>query len=210
MKKSATGRWGEHRRGAALCMTVLLCGALGCTTSRGAHRGASADTDAERPPADCTAGFAEALEAVEAVEPIDRVRPALAGLGTACPEVLSDLGEAAAAAQDMERPVRAARLAQAASLSLPPACTTANPLAPAATVVWSCPPQDKLELAEALLQDLDAGTYLYMLAVRARLANADALDANAVRLLDNLVMAAAMEGERAALEGTAASETPPL
>ena len=193
-----------------LCLGLALLAAAASTSSGSARRGSSSTSARAEAPAECADGFKQALSAVESYEALERVKPALAGLSFACPAVLTDLGEAASKAKELERPERAAALAQAASLALPPACSTTAPLSPAATVVWSCPPQDKLELAEQLLQDLDAGTYLFMLAVRARLANADALDESAKKLLDNLVMAAALEGEQAALNGTAAAAAPPL
>jgi len=191
---------------------LALCAALaGCATKREARR-ADPDPDPATTPveADCSSGFTQALRAAESFEAAERVKPVLTGLEFACPAVLAELGEAAGRAKGLDRLGRAALLAQAATEALPPACSTTNPLSPAATMVWSCPPQDKLELAEQLLQDLDAGTYLFMLAVRARLANADKLDDDAKKLLDNLVMAAALEGEAAALNGFATENTPPL
>lgn len=191
---------------------LVLCAALaGCATKSEARR-AEPDPDPATTPveADCSSGFTQALRAAESFEPDQRVKPVLTGLEFACPEVLAELGEAAGQAKSLDRHGRATLLAQAATEALPPACSTTDPLSPAASMVWSCPPQDKLELAEPLLQDLDAGTYLFMLAVRARLANADKLDEDAKKLLDTLVMAAALEGETAALNGSAAGNTPPL
>jgi len=182
---------------AALVSAVLVLGVMGagCTTT-GSSRSSSGGSGAGSS-GSCADQFKAALPGVEGVDPIRRVTPALAALGTGCPAVLGALGDAAVTGQALDRDDRAAMLAAAAADVLPPACAAPTPVAPAASITWSCPPPEGMVLADQLLGDLDAGTYLFAVAVRARLDGANALDDSAKRLLDNLLLGAALEGEQA-------------
>lgn len=174
---------------------LVMCCAASCSTTAGSRTAGTGSGEAGS--GSCAEQFKAALPAVEGVEPIRRVTPALAGLGNGCPGVLGALGDAAVTAQALDRDDRAAMLASAAADVLPPACAAPTPVAPAAAVTWSCPPPEGMVLADQLLGDLDAGTYLFAIAVRARLDGANALDDSAKRLLDNLILGAALEGEQA-------------
>ncbi|MFH1811946.1 MAG: hypothetical protein ABIJ09_24625 [Pseudomonadota bacterium] len=151
--------------------------------------------------------FESGLRAVEAAPVELRVTPALAALAQACPGVLGNLAQAADQARQLPRAERARILGEAASQALPPACATTSPGAPASSVSWGCPPPEPMRLEAQLLADLDAGTYLFAIAVRSRLAGAQQLSTYSVKLIDNLILAAALEGEAAR---TGVRTTPPL
>jgi hypothetical protein len=186
-----------HTRSARALPALALVLLTGCATAR-------TGTDAD-PPESCD--FAPGLAAVETVPTEQRVGLALRSLGDACPGRLGPLALASTQASTLPRAERARVLGEAASLALPPACASSTPGAPAASVAWGCPPPPAMALSPQLLEDLDAGTYLFALAVRSRLDGANRLDANATKLIDNLMLAAALEGE-AARGG--ATGTPPL
>lgn len=186
---------------AALASALLAAwlSVVGCATTASGRGGSAGggDPTGEGGVATCGDQLRAALPAVESVAPIRRVRPALAGLGASCPEVLGALGEAARIASELDRDDRAAALAAAAADALPPACAAPVPTAPAASITWSCPPPGGMVLADQLLADLDAGTYLFAIAVRARLDGGNKFDDSAKRLLDSLLLGAALEGEQA-------------
>ena len=165
---------------------LLAAGMFACTTT---HK-KTTQAQGER----CT--FSAQLKPVEALPMEQRLRPALVAMSLACPETLGDLAQAAAKAAGIEdRSQRAQVLAAAASLALPSGCSASNPLAAASSLQWGCPAPQEMQLAEALLKDLDAGTYLFVLASRARLQGSGKLDKDAGALLKNLMLSAAIEAE---------------
>ena len=145
----------------------------------------------------CSSEFADGLALVEGV-PVDRrVSPALQVLGKGCPHWLGPLGEAALQASTLEREQRAQLLAKATVSELPAGCRAGAPIAPARDLALRCPPPPGEEIAPALLSHLDSGTYLFYLAAYRRLNEAQAVDFCALRILHNLLLAAALEGESA-------------
>ncbi len=152
----------------------------------------------------CREGLVAGLRTVEAVHPARRLLPALKALEGACGGVLGELATPAREASSQGMPRRAHVLAAGAEALLPPTCVAAQPAGPALEVSYACPPPDAFALAEPLLKDLDAGTYVFALAARERLAKVGALDADTERLLSNLVLAGALEGEARRLAGRGA------
>jgi hypothetical protein len=150
----------------------------------------------------CSADLAKGLAAVESVPTDRRVAPALEALGQGCADLLGPLAEAALQASAMGRERRAEVLAQAAVSELPSDCWVDTGLAPARVVAVRCPLPLGEVVAPALLRHLDSGTYLFYLAVYQRLKEAAALDFQTLRILDNLLLAAALEGEAADLQGS--------
>lgn len=156
----------------------------------------SKNSSTQPAPESCT--FAAQLKLVEAVPVEQRMLPSLKALAESCPQTMGDLAQAATQAQaQADRAKRAQILAQAAMLALPSGCSASNALAPAASLQWGCPAPPEMQLADALLKDLDAGTYLFVLASRARLQGADKLDKDSGRVLQNLLLSAAIEAEMA-------------
>lgn len=145
--------------------------------------------------ATCRSGLAAALKKVEQSPMEKRLGPALAGIGEGCPVLLGALAAAATEASKAEAAVRSKILSSAATPFLPPTCAARSPSDPALEVSYACPPPDSFELAEPLLEDLDAGTYQFALVLRERLGATGVLDSASDRLLSNLVLAAALEGE---------------
>jgi hypothetical protein len=144
----------------------------------------------------CRQGFNEARIKLEQIHPMRRLVPALRAVGAHCQGAVGTLALAAREAGEVGMPRRAVLLAAAATQYLPPTCATPDPAGPALEVSHACPPPDAFSLAEPLLMDLDAGTYLYALALREQLGRAGALDDAVDRVLATLVLAGALEGEQ--------------
>jgi hypothetical protein len=144
----------------------------------------------------CPAQLGRVQADVERTPSRQRLPAVLAGLGRACPAQLGDLGRAARRAAGQKQGVRPVTLAAAALPLVEAGCRVEDARAPAASVVASCPVPAGWELDPGLLGDLDAGTYVFARAVWARLEGHGVLDAPARRVLDTLVLAGAVEGER--------------
>ncbi|MHB8874288.1 MAG: hypothetical protein ACYC8T_11425 [Myxococcaceae bacterium] len=142
----------------------------------------------------CAASLAKGLPSLEKLPMAKRLGKSLELLARSCPAELGELAPAAAKAARLPRAKRAKALAEAAKLA--PPCRTDTPAAPAGALLRTCPPA-KLTLAEEVGRDLDAGTYLFVVAASQRLETAGAFDAAAERVLSTLVLAAALEGEAA-------------
>lgn len=172
--------------------SVVMLWLGGCVTHRANSR-ASGTASLSSP---CELG--QALVEIEALPMEQRLLPSLRALASHCAGGLGELAQAADQAQASgDRAQRAALLAEAASLALPSGCSTNQALEPATALLWPCPPPEELHLAEALLKDLDAGSYLFVLAARARLNAQQQLDADSERLLQIILLSAAIEGETA-------------
>ncbi len=139
-------------------------------------------------PVDCGPLFVEGLRAVERAPTAARVRPALEALAR-CP-ALGALGTAAASAAAKPRATRSHALVVASGLDAACAEARCQPLPPA------------LELAPRALADADAGSYAFALAAHRALTAAGMLTPAAERILLNLLLAAALEGEAARTKGS--------
>jgi hypothetical protein len=141
----------------------------------------------------CHEGLVEGLKAVEAAPPHRRAAPALAAIGQACTPLFSELGAAAKRASVGGRAARARALLEGCVDRVPTPCLPTSPDAPASTVAGHCPPPKKFPLAPPLLEDLDAGTYLYVRILRSDLEAMAVLDSKTERVLMNLVLGAALD-----------------
>lgn len=112
-------------------------------------------------------------------------------------QALGELAVVAAKAKKASRVERSRLLAPAALAKLPSECRPEAKESSADRLAQRCPPGKDKELATELLADLDPGTYLFVLAVREQLSSLGVLDAKAERVLDNLVLSAALQGETA-------------
>jgi hypothetical protein len=171
---------------AALGLLLLCLGTWGCT--KGAPSPAA-------PAARCQQGLAKDARAVEGHDPSRRLRPVLGSLAAHCEEALGPLAVAAAQAVELGWRRRAQFLGEAALTWLPEGCASATLDGSALEAAATCPAPEDFALAEPLLSDLDAGTFLFTLAVRARLEAPGPLQETTDRALSNLVLAGALEGE---------------
>ncbi|MBI2566445.1 MAG: hypothetical protein HYV63_05370 [Candidatus Schekmanbacteria bacterium] len=145
----------------------------------------------------CAEAFQRLLDQV-VTRPLEhRLQAILVGLAEVCPPVLRELAAAAAATRTRERAERAAILGAAAGAVLPPACACApgEMATPAFALARRCPPPAGVMLAKPLLEIVDSGTYLFFVATHARLRDGGALGAASQRLLDNFILAAALQAE---------------
>lgn len=139
----------------------------------------------------CRSELTSVLSEVESRPSGERVSPVLAGLAEACTGALGPLADAAARASELNRARRAVVLLEAATSVVPPECQPPHALAPAISVAGRCPfPKP---LAHRLVRKLDAGTYVFVVAARTLLERSDALTRDAERLLDNLLLGAALQ-----------------
>lgn len=124
-----------------------------------------------------------------------RVRELLAGLSTACADVLPlELRQGAAEAASLRGVERAHRLIEAARTFVPEDC-----LAPADTMARAvesrCPPPEDTGFVRPLPRTLDTGSYVYALALRKQLRARGAYDGRAERWVAEFLLRSALEGE---------------
>ncbi len=137
----------------------------------------------------CADALASGLRRVESVPMEQRVAPALLALG-GC-EPLGPLAAAARSASALARSERARSLCLAATPE--PRCSIPGD-APASRLPPECCAAP-LGLSGTAQRDLDAGTCLFTAAVRLNLASLGLSAGQAERLLSNLLLASALEGE---------------
>jgi len=126
-----------------------------------------------------------------------RAQALLAGLSTACGEVLpARLREGAGMAASARRAERSRRLLEAARGFVPEACLSSEQ-SRAREVEARCPPPEDTLFARPLPDTLDAGSYAFALAVRARLRERGAYDARAQRWVAEFLLRSALDGEAA-------------
>ena len=135
-----------------------------------------------------------------------RAQALLAGLSTACGEVLpARLREGAGEAASARRAERSRRLLEAARGFVPEACLSSAP-ARAREVEALCPPPEDTLFARPLPDFLDTGSYAFALAVRTRLRERGAYDARAQRWVAEFLLRSALDAEAEALRGTRRSD----
>jgi hypothetical protein len=106
------------------------------------------------------------------------------------------------ATEQSSRVQRSVMLAKAASINLSSDCSTDQPTAAASTIQPRCPGPSRVGLHRNIspLKDLDAGSYLFILAVHKRLNEAPLKQndrALLIRYLENMVLSGALEGCKA-------------
>ncbi|WNG19198.1 hypothetical protein [Cystobacter fuscus] len=189
----------------ALVLGVWLVGALPPGASAEVARGA--EPVAPEVLARCHADMERVLgEAARFGSVQRRAQALLAGLSTACGEVLPErLREGAGMAASARRAERSRRLLEAARGVVPEACLASEP-ARAREVEALCPPPEDTLFVRPLPDSLDAGSYVFALAVRARLRERGAYDARAQRWVAEFLLRSALDGEAEAPRGTKRSD----
>jgi hypothetical protein len=121
-----------------------------------------------------------------------RVLDAVAGGCAVLPEPLREAAALAASGSTAARP---AVLAAALDAHGTAACGIEAADAPALEVAAHCPMPPPFDFAPELLRDLDAGTYLFGRALALRFAGLDLLEAGGRRVVDILLLSAAISNE---------------
>jgi len=123
------------------------------------------------------------------------VEPALTAFAQ-CPALLGELAAAAKEASGHPLATRARTLFAGAKESIHQACSSVSPEAPAITFPSYCRPSgaEELVFSEDLLRDLDTGTFVYALSVRRALERSNAHERSGSKLVDMLIIGAALEG----------------
>ncbi|WNG28737.1 hypothetical protein F0U62_35620 [Cystobacter fuscus] len=135
-----------------------------------------------------------------------RAQALLAGLSTACGEVLPErLREGAGVAASARRAERSRRLLEAARGFVPEACLSSEP-ARAREVEALCPPPEDTLFVRPLPDSLDTGSYAFALAVRARLRERGAYDARSQRWVAEFLLRSALDAEAEAHRATRRSD----
>ena len=138
------------------------------------------------PELSCAGALKSARVRLEKIPLERRIAPTLELIGTACRGLDVALANAAAQASSRPRAERAAILARGQS-----SCTVASPTAAAQSVAAACPPAAS-DPQGPILRALDAGTYAFVRALRARLEPGKGGD-DAELVLSSLALAVAME-----------------
>lgn len=120
-----------------------------------------------------------------------RVRPTLALIGRSCAQVDEALAKAASEAAKLPRARRVVVLAKAQS-----ECPVKNALMPAEVTFAECPPGEG-DPQGSILRQLDAGTYVFVRALRRAIFAEGSHHADAELVLSSLTLAAALEAEAA-------------
>ena len=141
-------------------------------------------------PDPCGAGLKSARARLEKLPISQRIGPTLEVIGASCRGLDPAMADAAVKAAKAPRRERAALLAAGQKV-----CAVPDPAAPAQTVVGACPPGER-DPQGPILKALDAGTYVFVRALRQALEKAGT-DTNAELVLSSLALAAALEGEAA-------------
>lgn len=140
----------------------------------------------------CGEALSKGRAKLEKVPLEKRIRPTLELIGASCGTVDPSLADAATKAARKPRAERAALLAAGQT-----SCTVADPAAPATSVAEACPPGEDGPRGP-VLEHLDAGTYAFVIALRARLRTDAGIASNAELVLSSLVLSVALEGEKLA------------
>lgn len=148
------------------------------------------------------------LTEIEQVASVSRrLGPSLSALAQYCPGPLGELADVAKrAAEQPDRAKRSFLLAQAANQILSANCQTEQPMVAASTLQPRCPGPANLGLDKPLapLKDLDAGSYLFILAIQKRLFETyrDQINLSALeRILETMILSGALEGCEASQQG---------
>lgn len=122
-----------------------------------------------------------------------RVLPILKAVGRHCRKALPGLSESAEKARLQPWEKRVATLAEGAARVLPKACGTLSPVSPASQVSAECP---RLEASEAFMASLDAGSWLFAVALTEAFRRGGEMPDELQRLLLDFILSAALEKER--------------
>lgn len=174
----------------------LLTVACGCSPAPDA---AVEAVEAVGPPVadiqSCREWLARALPVIERAPMETRWRPVLEAVAGSCAAIPEPLREAAARTASVTAEARPAVLAAAVDVHEAAQCTMTATAAPALDVAARCPMPPPFDFAPELLRDLDAGTYLFGRSLAESLAALDLLEAGGRRLVDTLLLSAAIANE---------------
>ena len=143
----------------------------------------------------CAAGFDEAASHIEnQLFPL-RIPSCLRALGTACPLLSDAIRRAAlkAAAQDSDS--RSKTLYETIKRRLSPDCKQVAATDSAEKLGEECY-EKRADLSSRLISDMDAGIFAFYLVVEEELKTKKLYDKNSRRILLNLLLTSAMEGEK--------------
>ena len=143
----------------------------------------------------CEEGFDEALVVIERQDFPFRIGSGLAAIGSACPQLSDAIIRAAKNASAKNRAQRSAILYEAIKNRLSPHCLKTTPDQSAAKLGSKCY-ADRPDLSPRLIADMDVGTFAFFLVVEEELKAKNLLGPKAKRVLLNLLLANAMQGEK--------------
>jgi hypothetical protein len=148
-------------------------------------------------PDSCIEKFGKELNAIERILPQNRTLQLYAILARACDLVPEDLRLAAKAAAKTNAKERRRILAEAARPHLPKSCAVIDPEKSATAIAEACPMPEDLRGTPALLEDLDQGTYAFMLVLESRFGDEKIRRDAGLRLLSNIALATALSRSKA-------------
>jgi hypothetical protein len=143
----------------------------------------------------CNAGFEEALDVIERQDFPFRTGSCLTAIGSSCPVLSDAITRAALKASAEPRKKRSKTLYEAIKNRLPPDCRTKDPSASADSLGKSCI-NERHDLSPRLVSDMDAGTFSFFLVVEEELKDKNVYGPKARRVLLNLLLTTAMDGEK--------------
>ena len=143
----------------------------------------------------CAAGFDEAASHIEnQLFPI-RISSCLRAIGTACPLLSDGIRRAALKAASQDSDVRAKTLYETIKRRLSPDCKAVSATDSAEKLGADCY-RNRADLSSRLISDMDAGIFAFYLVVEEELKAKKLYDKNSRRILLNLLLTSAMEGEK--------------
>jgi len=173
-----------------LSLLVTACGSSSAPDATGtAATPASADAES------CRDWLAEAVVAIERGPMEERWTRVLDSVAGGCAVLPEPLREAAALAARGSAADRPAILGAALDTHETAGCGIAAADAPALGVAAHCSMPPPFDFAPELLRDLDAGTYLFGRTLALRLAGLDLLEGGGQRVVDTLLLSAAISNE---------------
>jgi hypothetical protein len=143
----------------------------------------------------CAAGFDEALTMIEEQSFPFRIASCLSAIASACPLLSDAVIRAASQASTQPRKKRAQILYDAIKNRLPTDCRAKDPSDSADSLGTQCY-KSRPDLSRSLVSDMDAGTFAFFLVVEEELKEKKVYDRKARRILLNLLLTTAMQGEK--------------
>ena len=143
----------------------------------------------------CAAGFDEAASHIEnQLFPL-RIPSCLKAIGTACPLLSEAIRIAASSAAAQNSELRSQTLYEAVKRRLSPDCNVVKAHDSAEKLGENCY-ERRHDLSSRLIADMDAGIFAFYLVVEEELKTKKLYDKNSRRILLNLLLTSAMEGEK--------------
>jgi|GEM_PF-6217462 len=143
----------------------------------------------------CAAGFDEAASHIEKQLFPLRIPSCLKAIGTACPLLSDAIRRAASNAAVQKSEVMSQTLYEAVKRRLSPSCNAVKATDSAEKLGESCYGK-RHDLSSRLIADMHAGIFAFYLVVEEELKTKKLYDKNSRRILLNLLLTSAMEGEK--------------